>query len=494
MHLAKNAAFNLMRGGVGALVALILPPLLVRTLTISEYSAWVLILQLGSYVGYLDFGVQTAVGRFVALATELKDDSRRNAMVSAAWVLLIVAGIMGLTLVILLTWLMHTIIPQMPTVLVATAQFAFVLVGGSLALALPFSTSNGVFVGLERNEIPALLTAGGKILGACLVAVAAIWQLGLIWMSAGLALATALTAVVQWFALKRWAPDVKIDACRVERGHARELARYCIGLTVLNAAMLLISGLDTVIVGAYDYPAVAPYAIASSLVLFVGSLQTALFSPLIPRAAALNARRDDTRLGDLLLVSTRLGVVLLLIVAIPLVVFSEPVLDIWVGSTYAAQAKTVLIVLTIANALRWSLSPYANILIGTGQQRIMLLTPLIESVVNLVMSLVLVSRIGAVGVAYGTLIGTVAAFLGNVIVNMPATRGIAFRTTDYVIKGFLAPVLLMCPAAMVLQSIVVLKLPMVWSALAVFASLGLTAFVAVRSGFLGWTSKGSDAR
>ena len=50
----------------------------------SAYSVWVLVIQLSAYVGLLDFGIQTAVGRFVAHATELKDEEQRDQFVNSS--------------------------------------------------------------------------------------------------------------------------------------------------------------------------------------------------------------------------------------------------------------------------------------------------------------------------------------------------------------------------------------------------------------------------
>src|SRR5258707_834662 len=64
----RNAAFNILRGSSAAVVALVLPPFLIRSLDRNTYGAWALVLQMSAYVGNLDLGVQTAVSRFVAHA------------------------------------------------------------------------------------------------------------------------------------------------------------------------------------------------------------------------------------------------------------------------------------------------------------------------------------------------------------------------------------------------------------------------------------------
>ena len=63
--LLKNAMANVVRGSAAALVAILLPPFLTRLMSSEAYGAWSLVLQLSAFVGYLDFGIQTAIGRFV---------------------------------------------------------------------------------------------------------------------------------------------------------------------------------------------------------------------------------------------------------------------------------------------------------------------------------------------------------------------------------------------------------------------------------------------
>ena len=63
---AKNSAANVTRLAVTSLVSVFLPAYLTHHLPVKTYGAWVLILQLSAYVGYLDFGVQTAVSKYIA--------------------------------------------------------------------------------------------------------------------------------------------------------------------------------------------------------------------------------------------------------------------------------------------------------------------------------------------------------------------------------------------------------------------------------------------
>src|SRR5271170_3158047 len=92
---AKNATANVVRGSATAAVAILLPHFLTHALDRDRFAAWSLMLQIAAYVGYLDFGLQTAVARFVAQATELEQWHRRKQLIITARTLLSGAALLG---------------------------------------------------------------------------------------------------------------------------------------------------------------------------------------------------------------------------------------------------------------------------------------------------------------------------------------------------------------------------------------------------------------
>ena len=73
-------------------VSLVLPPFLVHHMTPAEYGAWVLILQLSAYVNLLDFGLQTAIGKYVAEYDASGDREASHHLVSTSFTILAVAA------------------------------------------------------------------------------------------------------------------------------------------------------------------------------------------------------------------------------------------------------------------------------------------------------------------------------------------------------------------------------------------------------------------
>src|SRR6202451_938120 len=163
---AKNAIANLGRGSAAALVALLLPPVLVRHMTPASYAVWVLTLQVVAYVGYLDFGLQTAIGRYIAFANEKKDKKFRDGIFSTAFGGLTVAAVIGLLVTLGVALAVRRIFPDVPPVLLGSMRIAMVIVGISAALGLPASAWNGVFVGMHRFDVPAVTSSAAKFLSA----------------------------------------------------------------------------------------------------------------------------------------------------------------------------------------------------------------------------------------------------------------------------------------------------------------------------------------
>src|SRR5207244_4520329 len=104
-------------------------------------------------------------------------------------------------------------------------------------------------------------------------------------------------------------------------------------------------------------------------------------------SAVLNARGDAQKLGALLVSSTRYGMFILLAMALPLMLAGKWILHLWVGPAYAAGGLAIMQVLVLANVVRLSALPYATLLLGTGQQKKVILSPLAEGVTNLVASI-----------------------------------------------------------------------------------------------------------
>jgi O-antigen/teichoic acid export membrane protein len=449
-RITKNAIANLLRGGAAGLAALLLPAFLVRYMSQAEYGVWVLVLQIAAYASYLNFGLQTAVGRYVAFANEKKDAEQRDSIFSTALLGLSIAGAFAFCILLIIAFAANRIFPTIPASLIAKMRWSVTITGASISLGLPTSAWEGLFIGLQMYEIPAILTGAAKLVSALGLIVAAMTGHSIVTMAVILATVNISSYAGEYLWAKKVAPEVRFQKQLIDRSSVRELGGYCFSLSVWSFSTMLVTGLDLVLVGRFQFGALAAYGIAASLVSFIAGSQAAIFGAIMPHAAVTHAQRDSIKLGRMVLTATRLGVLLLLLTGLPLMIYALPLLRLWVGSAYAASGYRLLVILLIANMIRIIGTPYAAVLIGTGQQKQVLVSPLAEGLTNLSASIFLGYHYGAIGVAMGTLIGACVSIAAHLWYSMPRTCGvIGFTRYNFIVSSVLIPTLFTSPLVVI---------------------------------------------
>jgi O-antigen/teichoic acid export membrane protein len=296
-------------------------------------------------------------------------------------------------------------------------------VGLSVAFALPFGVFLATFTGLQEYGFPTVLIATSRVISTVGLIALVMMHGTLVQMALLMAICNAGTALLQFAGWKRYASDrIGFNLFGFDSRTSKRLIEYCGILTIWMIGNLLISGLDTAIVGHFDYKNTGYYAVAGSATNFMLLLVSNMLGPLLPAISSLQVQRSAQDLGALLVTATRLSTALLCMLGIPLLFLGFPLLRIWVGTQYASHAMLYLEALVVANIVRQLAYPYALMVVGLGQQRYATVSPVLEAVINLVCSVLLARRYGAIGVAAGTLIGAFAGVLAHLFISIPRTQ------------------------------------------------------------------------
>jgi O-antigen/teichoic acid export membrane protein len=146
---------------------------------------------------------------------------------------------------------------------------------------------------------------------------------------------------------------------------------------------------------------VAPYAVAlrvtRTLTLFIHRIPDVLF----PFYSGMRAQGDKARLRENFLVTARLELVAGMCFALGLAFAGPTVLRIWVGGENVIVLPAFALAVTLV-ALEAIVHPAAVLAAATGGERSMAAMNNAEAILNLVFSLLLVRRLGVVGVIGGT--------------------------------------------------------------------------------------------
>lgn len=443
--IAKNAVANIVRGAASGIVALVLPHFLTHSLGADRFAGWALMLQLAAYANYLEFGIQTALARYLAGALEVGDQERCKHLLSNAVALLTLGAAASVCLLGVLVWQMPHLFHSIPPGLSTEIGFGVMILGVSAALGLPLSAYTGVLVGMQRNEFPALAIAASRFFSVLAVVAVTHYTHSLIWLAVCIGGCNLFAAILQFAAVRRLVPWLQCRLHFLNRLTAMELVRYCSTLSVWSFGMLLVSGFDVTLVGLFNFQAVGAYSIAATLLMFYTGLVGAAFGAMLAPIAVLQARQEYARISRLIVVTTQLNSYLSIFAIVVVFLFGGVLVKSWVGASYLATTLPVLKILLIAQAVRFIGYAFGTVLLGMGLQRYGLIPVIIEGISNLVLSVFGMMLFGPLGVALATLIAA-AISLGIVIFYvMPRIQELQISSYAFVIQGVTKPILLFLP-------------------------------------------------
>lgn len=449
---AKNIIANVLRVGISILSALALPRILIGTLSTSEYGLWVLIVQLGLYSNYFDIGISTAVGRFVAYYHEREDRQGKNQVVNSGIVLILICASAAFVMLAVLVANFDRILPDLAADSHWQATVALMIIGTTMVMRLPTAIINAVFIGLQRNELPLIFLVTNKLLVIVAVVIVASQRTGLIPLAIAYSTALFVTYVIEVTLFWRFKGDISISFRQVRLSMIRTLVLNSLSLAVWTFSALLMTGLDTTIVGIFDFPRLAAFSFATTLVALITQVHSAATSVIMPITAGLSGKGDSVRITVLMLRATRIGVFTLCLFGIPLIAASATLITLWVGKQFVSDTLPVLYILTAAVIIRQSGLAFALVTVGIGKQNLILVSPLIGGVVNLAISILATIQFGAIGAAFGTLIGGVVEIGLHIYYNLPRISEFTISSNDFLRRGLLGPLASLSPVIVAVVS------------------------------------------
>jgi O-antigen/teichoic acid export membrane protein len=392
----------------------LLTPFVLGELGPAGFGLWVLVGSLAAYGYLLDLGIVNAVVKYLA---EFEAQGRRaDAQVlitSALWAyaaLAVVAVVLGLVGAALLPDAFGIGSTERDV-----AAAVVLLTGISVALTIAFTPVTAVLQGLQRYDLYNLVTVTASLLtalGTVLVLLAGGGIIGVV------AVNIPVTIVVRLWAARlagRLAPWLRFSLGRPSRRMLRTIMSFSWTSFGIQLAGPLKAKTDEVVIGAaLVLSAVTPYNLARRLSEIPLLLTEPFLKILIPLVSGLSARGSEATVRDVYLTASRITLAVLFPVALVIAVLAEPILRVWVG-TVAPESQALVVLLVLSGVLNTSQYAGGSVLQGLARHRWIAVAAIASGLANLALSVILVERIGLIGVAIGTLIPTAIESLAVVL-------------------------------------------------------------------------------
>lgn len=389
--------------GVTWIIQLLMVPLLLGHLGAATYGLYAALTSVVGYFSLLTFGSSLTVPRFVADHAARGEHDALSRFVSTYFAVYLVIALAGLAAGFAVAPLLTSALKVPPGLAGAVAPaWRLVVAGWAAGLGAGFLQS--LLTGLGQVHLSNLASSGRTVLNLALAA-AILWAGGrLDTLLVGL-LAAALLAGIALFVLVRlFHPEIRITPSLAEWATLRRSGRPAAYYFLMQIAALAVMGTDNIVISVFlGVDKVAAYAVAFQLwALAIAALWSGV-DVLLPFFARWAARDATESLRLAFLRATKFAIAGTILAAVLMAAYGRRAIGWWVGPSLFV-GNGVLWVFCLMLLIATPIHTAALVLAGLGRHRAPALGGGIEALLNLALSILLVRRLGVLGVALGTLV------------------------------------------------------------------------------------------
>lgn len=402
--LIRNTVTNYMALLWRMISAVFITRLLFLGLPETEYGFWALLWTVFGYSLLLDFGFGATVQKYSAELTADGEIERFSRLISAVIssylimaIILILASAVG-------AYFLDELF-ELPAGAENSFRLAFLVFGVGAAMVFPTGVFPEILNGLKRADLRnyvMLFTLTSQLVGIWLIMHFGLGIFGLIIFT----VLNNLTAncIMAIFVFRKL-PGFKIRFSKSGRHELKQVMGFSFYAYLFTLANMVIFRTDRMVLGVMmGMPAVALYQVGTRIPELVEKLTTQFQENLGPVAATLYHEKDFERLKWILLKSIRLSAFTGVCAVVAFFQLAPFVLKLWLKLDDPAAIEICRWMLVSVCAVVVVRSTPFKFLQMAGYHKLLALIVIIESVLNLGLSIYFIDQFGVMGVVWGTLI------------------------------------------------------------------------------------------
>jgi O-antigen/teichoic acid export membrane protein len=487
----KNVGSNWFGAVVSLLVGIFLSPFILHRLGDEAFGLWILIFSLTGYYGIFDFGIRSAIVKYVAEFEATEDLDQLTKIVNVS---IFVYGCISLALLAVVGTgsLYVNSIFRIPAGFHHTARLLLLIVGSEVALSFPLSVFAGILEGLQRFYFVNLTQAVATLLRALLIVLALNHGMGLLTVAFVTVVFPLLSYVVYAWKVMSIIP-LQFGTRFLGWAVFRQMNRYSFYSFISTIAYRLRYQTDAVIIGVMlSASAITYFSIGSKLLNYSFLLVAGVGQIFTPMSSQFSASGDHDRLKKLFVLGNRACALIVFPISAILIILGKPIIDVWVGSRYESS-YVILLILLIPSVLSDIQGSSRQILYGMGRHQVLAVVNIGEGVVNIILSVIFIHYWGIVGDALGTAIPLTLTSLFFLPRHLCRLLKVSLR--DFISHAYVLPLALCMPLVVTLLFLQRLFHPHNLLQLAAQATIGCLVYVGGAIwAFVSWEPMGLDLR
>ena len=388
--------------GVNVVVSIILTPLILHHLGDSAYGLWALVFSFAGYFNIFDFGLSSAVIRYVSRFNAMRDYEQLTKYVNSILFVFTCIAIFLLLATVALSWYVNAIFHISPA-LHHTARLLFLMVGCMFALQFSGDVFLGVLQGLQEFWWQFWISTVAGILRLVLIIEVLDHGLGLLSISM-VAIGLSLASYIAYIVIAYRRLPLRFFPRLPDVATLKEILSYSTTTFTSIVAGGFTTTAGNTIIGIFLTTAdITPFAIANKFIQYLNRIVQSSSVIFTPMSSHFDATGELDRLRRVFILGNRACAFLAFPACIGMLLLGRSAIEVWVGLRYG-WCYGLLALLVVPYTLQVAQLASPKILYGMARHLTLGKARMIEAAANIVLSVILLRYYGIWGVALGTAI------------------------------------------------------------------------------------------
>jgi O-antigen/teichoic acid export membrane protein len=366
------------------------------------YGLWTIATSITGYYYLVDFGLASAVTRYVTQYISKGEDDNANQIINTSLVIYSALGFVIILFSFGICLLAHYFTVDYGEL--KLLRLVILITGLNLALEFPFKAFAGIIGSYVRYDLltychfAVMLVSTGLTVffissGYGVMALAVIGLVG-----------TQVSNMLFYLISRHLFSGMQIGYHHVRKERVRKLFSYSIWSFIIQISDQIRFRISSIVIGiALSAQFVTHYFVGARLAELFVSLVFRATNILMPVFTRYHAEGNYSEIRTKLLFFTKINAIAAVFGGGLIIMLGKPFITRWMGENYL-DAYPVLVILIIGIIFEIIINPSNNVLYAVAQHRSLALVSIIESLTNLGLSLLLIRHYGIWGVALGTAI------------------------------------------------------------------------------------------
>ncbi|MBI4680233.1 MAG: oligosaccharide flippase family protein [Nitrospirae bacterium] len=419
------------------LITFFVSPIIVHSLGNENYGIWTLIVSITGYFTVLDFGVNTAIVRYISMYMAKGEFKKAKGIYTTAFVFFFIIGISVFMVTAIMGYFFRDYF-NIETLSKEYLYFVFFIVGADFAFNFIFTVNQATLFGLQDFLKVNTISISSIVVRSSLTVFFLLYGYSLVALAVIQLLASIFRALFQYLTIRKKYKFFVFNWQMYDRQMLKQIFNYSIYSFLISIALKILFFTDSVVIGKLiKVSEVTFFAIPAMMMDYTEKFIWTISAVMIPVISSHDATGDHEKNREIYIYGSKYSLMLSIPIIFVIYTNGANFISIWMGEEYGMRAEWVLKILTVGYAFYFPQMISHGVLKGISKHKIFAYILIAEAVANLGISVFLAKSLGIEGVALGTAIPLI--IVNTIIVPMYTCRVLKLNILSYTMESYIKP-------------------------------------------------------